>query len=69
MEIEEEIISMKVKLEMIWQVIKQFPNNVGLASNLNTESKKFSRQTTKEDIKQQLVKQWNKEHPNYNVNF
>lgn len=65
--VEEEIRQINNRLESIWEVLKAFPNNVGLASNLDTDGK-FKRRTTKEDIRNQLIKQWNKEHPFYKIN-
>jgi hypothetical protein len=69
MDVEAQIAKMNERVEQIWSVLQQWPNNVGLASNLEpgTETRRFKRSTSKEDIRQALIKQWNKIHPQYKV--
>lgn len=66
--IEQRLQHIDERLESIWEVISNYPNVIGFASNLDKSTKKFKRRTTKEDIRLQLTKQWNKEHPFYKVN-
>lgn len=66
--LEEQIQQINNRLETIWEVFKLYPNNIGLASNLDKDTKKIKRGTTKEDIRNILIKQWNKEHPHYKIN-
>ncbi|THU34218.1 hypothetical protein FAM09_24680 [Niastella caeni] len=68
MNIADEIKGINDQLERIWNVVKHYPNNIGFASNLDAETKKMKRRTTKDDIKVQLIKNWNKDHPHYKIN-
>jgi hypothetical protein len=66
--VEEQLNEINSKLESLFKVVQHFPV-IGFASNIDNTTKKLKRSATKEDIRAQLIKQWNKEHPLYPVKY
>lgn len=68
MNIPAELKRINDQLEKIWEVVQLFPDNVGFANNLDINTKRFKKNTTKEDIRNHLINIWNREHPFHKIN-
>lgn len=67
MKIEKDIVELNRKVDMIWSVLQHVPFNTGLGINFQSETKKFKRPTTKDQLWTAITKSWNDSHPLYKV--